>query len=179
MRNVNHPYYQRKLYLPQVDNHDSIIGKIERWEAHEKGLLHRGFTAILTYKGQFLLQHRRHPAFDKCWDFTFSSHAVYVNNQLQSDTDAIYEALKREWGLTKNDLTTKPMFKGKIYYCAKDPASIYTEHEFDYVYELKLKRLPNPSNEFLYGFKILPDIAEIKKFASTHILAPWVNKIML
>jgi isopentenyl-diphosphate delta-isomerase len=171
-------YYQQKLYLAQVDNSNNILGEVERWEAHKEGILHRGFTAILTYKGKYLLQHRKHPAFDHCWDFTFSSHQLYRNEQLQSDIDAIYHALGREWDLTESDVIEAPVFKGTVYYKAQDPNSIYTEHEFDYVYVAELKRLPKPNVDFSYGFELVPSIEEIQQLPLSYTLCPWVKEII-
>ncbi len=171
-------YYSNKLYLAEVDNNDQIIGKVERWEAHEKGILHRGFTVVLFYDGKIVLQHRKHPAFDGYWDMTFSSHQIYLNNdRLQDNLDAIYETLKREWNVDKNGLINEPMFLGKIYYKAKDPKSIYTEHEIDYIYSAKLKDDPHPNLDYAYGSQLI-DKLEIKNLKLKIKLAPWI-KIML
>src|SRR5574340_877974 len=149
-------YYSNRLYLAEVDTSDQITGKVERWLAHEKGILHRGFTVILFYDNRMVLQHRKHPAFDKFWDLTFSSHQIYLNDgRLQDNSDAIYETLKREGNIDKNGLINEPQFLGKIYYKAKDPQSIYTEQEIDYIYSAKLKEKPNPNLEYAYGFKLL------------------------
>src|SRR5260221_6102355 len=148
-------YYNKKIYLANVDERDTVIGEVERWEAHEKGILHRGFTAILSYQGQFLLQHRMHPAFDGTWDFTFSSHQVYISGQLQSDIEAIHTALTREWNMHKEDIEGTPVFLGKVLYKAKDPKSIYTEHEWDYIYLARIKKLPDPPKDFMYSYEII------------------------
>lgn len=164
-------YYSHKLYLAQVDRDDNIISPIERWEAHKKGILHRGFTLVLFYNEKLILQHRKHPAFDGCWDMTFSSHQIYVNNgYLQNNLTAIYEALKREWRVEKEGLKNEPKFLGKIYYKARDPKSIYTEHEIDHIYFAELKDKPDPNLEYAYGFQLVESL-EIE-------VAPWVKKIL-
>ena len=196
-------YYQKKQYLAQVNKSDKILGRIEKWEAHKKGVLHRGYTLILKYKNQFVLQHRKHPVFDGVFDFSFSSHQIYVpllssratlserreskesrGISLQSDLTAIYDGLKREWNLEKNDLKTEPKFLKKIYYQAKDPSSDYTEHEIDYIYTVELKKFPSPNFDFAYGFKL------VKKLEIGNCLpagkagklkikqAPWVKVIL-
>jgi len=170
-------YYEKKLYLARVDKDDNIIGKIERWKTHEKGILHRGFTIILYYQNQIVLQHRKHPAFDGFWDLTFSSHQIYKNEKLQTDLEAIYESLKREWNINKNDLIKKPKFLGKIYYQAKDPKSKYIEHEIDYIFSAELKNKPNPNPEFAYGYKTI-DKFQISNFKFQIKFAPWVKKII-
>ena len=164
-------YYKQKLFLAKVDKNDNIIEEIERWKAHKEGVLHRGFTAILIYQNQFVLQHRKHLAFDNCFDLTFSSHQIYKNNKLQTDLEAIYDTLQREWNTNKEDLVEKPKFLGKFYYKAKDPQSIFTEHEIDYIYVAELKKLPTPSFEYAYGYSL------IKKIQISNFFAPWVEKM--
>ena len=174
-------YYQKKLFLAQVDKNDNIVGKIERWQAHKKGVLHRGFTAIMTYRDNIILQHRKHLAFDDCFDLTFSSHQIYKNEKLQSDTEAIYEALKREWNIDKTGLTKEPKFLGKFYYLAKDPGSEYIEHEIDYIYQVELKNPPTPNLNFAYGFSSMTKerILNSRKvtLGINPYFAPWVKKI--
>ncbi len=170
-------YYTDKLYLAQVDKNDNVTGQVERWEAHKKGILHRGFTVILFYGDKIVLQHRRHPAFDKFWDLSFSSHQIYKNNSLQNNREAIGETLKREWNIDKNGLKRAVQFLGKIYYRAKDPNSIYTEHEFDYIYSAELKNTPNPNSNYAYGFELI-DNSEFSILNSKFSLTPWVEKII-
>jgi len=172
-------YYKKKIYIARIDKHDTIVGKIERWEAHKKGILHRGFTAILEYKDQFLLQHRKHPAFDGFWDFTFSSHQMYEGKHLVSDIDAIYRAMEREWNLNPRDTDGKPKKLGSVYYKAKDPNSIFTEHEIDSIYTMKLKNLPQPNMDYVYGYELIPSsVDSLKQNLAGYTLAPWVEKII-
>jgi isopentenyl-diphosphate Delta-isomerase len=173
-------HYQRKLYLAKIDKNDKIIGKIERWQAHKEGILHRGFTVILSYKNKFVLQHRRHLIFDKYFDLSYSSHPIYKDNKLQTDLEAIYEALKREWNIGKEELTDKPRFLDKFYYQAKDPNSIFTEHEIDYIYQAELKNIPTPNPEFSYDFSLLDKNKTLNsQFVTINFnLVPWVKKIV-
>ncbi len=166
-------YYKKKLLLAQVDKDDNIIGKVERWDAHKSGTLHRGFTMILTYQNKFVLQHRKHLAFDGYYDLTFSSHQIYVHSVLQTDEDAINETLKREWNIDQTEIKSMPKYLGKFYYIAKDPNSVFTEHEIDYIYQAELKNLPNPNLDFAYGFKLVN-----KKEVGNYKLAPWVDEIV-
>ena len=166
-------YYKKELFLAQVDKKNNILGKVERWEAHKQGILHRGFTMILTYQGRIVLQHRKHLAFDGYFDLTFSSHQIYVHNVLQTDEDAISETLKREWNIDGLGLKNIPKYLGKFYYKAKDPQSIFTEHEIDYIYQAELKSLPIPNFDFAHGFKLV-DKLQIKNFKT----APWADNII-
>ena len=75
---MNNNYYQKQLFILEVDKNDNPIKKIERWQAHKEGVLHRGFTTILKYKNSFILQIRKHPVFDGFFDLSFSSHPVFI-----------------------------------------------------------------------------------------------------
>ena len=166
-------YYKKQLFLAEVDRDDNILGKIERWKAHKEAVLHRGFTAILTYQNKIVLQHRKHLAFDGYFDLTFSSHQIYINEKLQTDLEAIYETLKREWNIDKTGLVSELKFLDKFYYIAKDPNSIFTEHEIDYIYQAELKSLPTPNPDFAYGFELI-NKQNIENFK----MAPWVEDII-
>ncbi len=166
-------YYKKKLFLAEVGKDDNVLGKIERWKAHKEAILHRGFTTILTYQNKIVLQHRKHLAFDEYFDLTFSSHQIYVNDKLQTDLEAINETLKREWNVDKSGLTGELKYLDKFYYKAKDPNSIFTEHEIDYIFMAELKNLPNPNPDFAYGFKLI-DKQNIENFKT----APWVDEIV-
>ena len=189
-------YYKQKQFLAQVNKNDSIIGKIEKWECHKKAILHRGYTCILTYQNNLVLQHRKHPVFDGVFDLSFSSHQIYLPSlssratlsersqskgsreiSLQDDLTAIYDGLKREWNLEKKKLISQPKFLKKIYYQAKDPNSDYTEHEIDYIYTVELKKLPSPNYDFAYGFKLVKKL-EIRNWKLKIKQALWVKVIL-
>ncbi len=164
-------YYKQKTYLAAVDKKDRITGRIDRWKAHEEGILHRGFTAILMIGDTYFLQHRKHPAFDGYWDLTFSSHQIYMNDILQTDEEAIKTAFTREW--KSEGATQKPEYLGNVYYKAKDPGSIYTEHEVDRIYLVHLTDPIEPDFQYAYGYETV----EFNKI-STYRLAPWVMEIL-
>jgi len=172
-------YYQKKQFLAAVDKNDRLVDKVEKWQAHKKGILHRGFTVILSYKNQIILQHRKHPVFDRLFDLSFSSHPIYKDGALQNIEEAVYEALKREWDVEKKDLVDRPKLLGKIYYKAEDIKSKFVEHEIDYTFSLILNKIPQPNLEFAYGF-LLVKRGQIlnKKLLSKTNFAPWVKKIL-
>jgi len=167
--------YQKKLFLAEVDKNDNIIGKIERWQAHKERVLHRGFTMILTYQNKFVIQHRKHLAFDGYFDLTFSSHQIYKNEKLQTDLEAINDTLKREWNIDESGLVSIPKFLDKFYYKAMDPHSLFTEHEIDYIYQAELKNLPTPNFDFAYGYSLMNKEKILK---SELPFAPWVKEII-
>lgn len=168
-------YYKKKLFLAEVDKNDNVIEKIERWKAHKEGILHRGFTAVLTYENRIVIQHRKHLAFDGFYDVTFSSHQIFDNDVLQTDLEAIGQTLKREWNIDRSGLTGTPKFLNKFYYKAKDPNSIFTEHEIDYIYQAGLKNPPSPNLDFAYGYFIMNKEQILK---SELLFAPWVKDII-
>src|SRR5438309_2028934 len=107
-------YYQQKQIIARVNKRGEVIGEIEKWEAHRKGILHLALTVALLYKGQYIVQHRKHPAFDGVFDLTSSSHPLIVDGKLQPTLEAVYLTLKREWGLEKTDLSGVPEEKGAV-----------------------------------------------------------------
>lgn len=165
--------------IARCDKKGNILGPIERWEAHEKGILHRAFTVALLYKGKLLIQHRKHPVFDGVLDVTSSSHQVFEDGKLQDTIEATLNTLKREWNIESSDLVDKPHDKGWVYYKAKDKFSIYIEHEVCNIVTATVKTLPIPNMEVAYGFSM----ASRKELYRTDSrlfsqLAPWV-KVMI
>ena len=74
-------YYKQKQIIAKVNKKGEIIGKIDKWEAHKKGILHKALSVTLIYKNQYILQHRKHVAFDGVFDLTSSSHQIYIKNR--------------------------------------------------------------------------------------------------
>ena len=75
--------------------------------------------------------------------------------------------------IDKSGLTGESKYLGKFYYKAKDPNSIFTEHEIDYIYQTELKSLPTPNPDYAYGFELVSKEQIIK-----YKVAPWVNEII-
>ncbi|MEK7559103.1 MAG: hypothetical protein AAB521_02250 [Patescibacteria group bacterium] len=170
-------YYKQKQIIAKVNRDGKVIGKIDKWEAHRKGILHKALTVALLYKDNFLIQHRKHLAFDGVFDITSSSHQLFKNGKLQSTLEATYETLQREWSLEKNDLSYEPKLKGAIYYKTKDPKSEFTEHELCDILATEVKVLPTPNFDFAYGFSLVKKEEVINKKGRIYqALAPWVKK---
>ena len=170
-------YFDKLQYIAKVDKNDKVIGKVERWQAHKTGILHRGFTLAIFYKNQVVLQHRKHPVFDGVFDTSISSHQIFENEKLQDDLTALSQTLKREWDIVSSDLEEKPKFRGTIYYRADDPKTEFKEHEMCRIYTCTVKKLKLPNFAFAYGFLVKP-LGEIKdpKNPLYSLLAPWVIK---
>jgi len=172
-------YYKQEQFLAEVDSADKIKGEIEKWEAHKKGVLHRGYTVVLTVGDLVLLQHRKHPVFDNVFDLSFSSHQIFKENILQDDFSAIYEGLFREWSIKKEEVINKPLFLRTVYYKEKDMKSGYIEHENDYIYHVELKKIPSFSPDFAYGFISLKKSEIYNKIQHLQYpAAPWVKEFL-
>ena len=173
-------YYKKKQYLAEVNEHDEIIGKIEKWEAHKKGILHRAYTAIISFEDKIVLQHRKHPVFDNFLDLSFSSHQIYEKETLQEGVVAVLEGLKREWGISAEEVIEDIKLTKKVYYNAFDDVSGYYDHEVDHIYAVELNRLPEPNYEFAYGFLTLHknNLDKLEDPRIQSLLAPWVNVML-
>lgn len=171
-------YYKKPQIIARVDRDGNVIGKIDKWEAHEKGVLHKALTITLIYKDEFIIQKRKHPAFDSAFDITSSSHQLFIDDELQTTEEAAYDCLKREWGLEKTEIS-KLKNLGSIYYKAKDSKSIYTEHEVCEILIAELNVEPKPNLDFAYGFSLVSkQELEDKNSEIYKNLAPWVKKMI-
>ncbi|HVZ11573.1 MAG TPA: hypothetical protein VG965_00955 [Patescibacteria group bacterium] len=168
------PYKKIRQIIATCDKKGNIIGEIERWKAHEEGILHRAFTVALIYKGSYVVQHRKHPVFDGVFDVSTSSHQIMQNGKLQDTFEAARTSLSREWNLDAEDLG-EFKHKGAIYYKAKDSKSIYIEHEYCDIVQVEINHIPTPNYEVAYGVSLMTR-AEIrnKKSRIYPLFAPWV-----
>ncbi|PIR80046.1 MAG: hypothetical protein COU25_02350 [Candidatus Levybacteria bacterium CG10_big_fil_rev_8_21_14_0_10_35_13] len=172
-------YYKQKQYIEKVNRGGKHLGYIEKWEAHKKGLLHRGFGIILLYKNFILLQHRKHPAFDGVLDLSSASHQLLENDKFESLTEAVINSLEREWNLKRKNITGKVKRLGHVYYKEKDPKSIYSEQEYCDVLIAKINKLPIPNLEFAYGYSLVTkEELYNKKSRIYENLSPWGKKIV-
>ena len=172
----NHSYYKQKQMIAMVNRKGEIIGEIEKWEAHTKGILHRAISVALIYKGAYVIQHRKHPAFDGVFDITVSSHQLMNEGKLEDTVACTMRALKREFNIEKKDLKKLPTIEGFVYYKAKDTKSIFIEHEIDDVLVAELKTPPTPVLDFAYGYSLVTkDELKRKDSRLYQNLAPWVK----
>jgi isopentenyldiphosphate isomerase len=174
-------YYKQTQYLAQVNENDEIQGKVEKWEAHKNGILHRAFSVALRYKDSYIMQIRKHPAFNGYIDVTASSHPLYIGEEaeineknMQATLDAVYDCLEREWGIKKNDLKYEPKNLGATIYKASDKYGGFTEHELCYLFESEIETIPTPHFDVAYGYVLLNKEELHKTSLVTATLAPWV-----
>ncbi|OGH43859.1 MAG: hypothetical protein A3I49_00185 [Candidatus Levybacteria bacterium RIFCSPLOWO2_02_FULL_37_11] len=175
---MDNAYYSKKQIIATVDKKGNTLGKIDKWHAHKNGILHRGYLGILIYKNYFVIQHRKHPAFDGVLDLSFASHQIFENGKFQEMNEAFFKDLKREMNLNKKDILGKLKYLGFIYYKEKDRKSIYTEHEICDVLIAKINKLPNPNLDFAYGYSLATKDEILKKGRIYEFLSPWAKEIV-
>ncbi|MFT4311455.1 MAG: isopentenyl-diphosphate Delta-isomerase [Candidatus Woesearchaeota archaeon] len=154
-----------------VNEKDEEIGRMEKLEAHKKGLLHRAFSVLIFHNKKLLLQKRAKTKYHSggLWTNSCCSHPE-PNQEME---DAIHKRVKEEIGCKIKDLKYVGKFKYKVK--LKD---LY-EHELDYVYFAKLnsntKLNPEEVEEIKYE-----DVEEIKKDIKQNPkkYTYWFKKIM-
>jgi len=121
-----------------VDEHDHFIGRMEKIEAHEKGLLHRAFSVfVYNDNGELLMQKRAYSKYHTpgLWTNTCCSH----QREGETNVEAGKRRLQEEMGFT-TDLEDQFSF---IY---KAPFSNgLTEHEYDHILTGHFNGIPNPN----------------------------------
>lgn len=178
--NKNLPaYFKEKQYIARVDKKGNVLGKIEKWEAHRKGILHKAFTIVLMIEDSYIVQHRKHPAFGGTLDVTISSHQLFINGELEDTITAAFNTLQREWNITKKDLVKPLSIDGSIYYKAKDKYSEFIEHEVCEVLTAHIKNPTPPNFDFAYGYSLVTKEELMEKNTRfENNLAPWVKTMI-
>ncbi|WP_313531849.1 isopentenyl-diphosphate Delta-isomerase [Sphingobacterium multivorum] len=132
-----------------VDSNDNMIGSMEKYEAHEKGLLHRAFSVFLFNDQDELLLQQRALSKYHCgglWTNSCCSHQRLA----ETNVEAAKRRLMEELGITAMDLQDTFSFV----YKAKFDNGL-TEHEFDYVLFGKFNGTPEFNEEEVAETKYL------------------------
>lgn len=145
-------------YVVLVDEKDNEIGKMEKMEAHEKGLLHRAFSVFLFNSKKEMFIHQR--AFSKYHSGGLWTNACCSHPRVGETTiDAAHRRLGEELGM---DCEIEEKFSF-IYKKKLDKG--LTEHELDHVfignYEGNFNLNPDEVNAIKY-INIDDLIADIK-----------------
>lgn len=142
-------------YVILVNENDEKIGLMEKIEAHEKGLLHRGFSVlVLNDRGELMLQQRAGHKYHSplLWTNTCCSH--------QRDGEATIAAasrrLQEEMGFS-TELTEEFSF---IYNVPFDNG--LTEHEFLHVLIGRYNGEPEINPDEVEAWKWM-DISEVRR----------------
>lgn len=148
------------LYL--VDSDDNVIGPVERWNAHQEGLLHRsGMVFLRRSDGRVLVQHRSNSkeTFPGCLDASVAFHVSYG--------ETYDSAAKRE-------LTEETGVSASLRYLGKFEHSDPPENELVAVYtcesDAEIKADPNESE----GFEFLAD-SEVDAMVASGRPTPWLR----
>ena len=143
-----------------VNEHDDMVGVMDKMEAHRQGLLHRAFSVfIFNSKGEMLLQQRALSKYHSggLWTNACCSHPLPGEKTLDAAQRRLMEELGFETPIEKIfDFTYRAEFDNG-----------FTEHEFDHVYageyEGKLNVNPDEVSDFCYK-----EIGEIKNMLQTY-----------
>ena len=150
-----------------VTESNEPIGRMEKIEAHRKGVLHRAFSIfILNERNEMLLQQRANTKYHNSglWTNACCSHP----RPFENTETAAQRRLQEELGFTTS-LTKIFDFQ---YNAAFDNG--LTEHEYDHVYigAYTGKISPNPNEVQDYCYKKMDEIANTIK-THPHKYTPW------
>ena len=143
-----------------VNEHDDMVGTIDKMEAHKQGLLHRAFSIfIFNSKGEMLLQQRALTKYHSAglWTNACCSHPMPGEKTIDAAQRRLMEELGFETSIEKIfDFTYKAEFDNGL-----------TEHEFDHVfageYEGGIDANPDEVEDFSYK-----EIPQIKNMLQDH-----------
>lgn len=142
-----------------VNEHDDMVGIMDKMEAHKQGLLHRAFSIfIFNRKGEMLLQQRALNKYHSAglWTNACCSHPVPGEKTMDAAQRRLMEELGFETPIEKIfDFTYRAEFENGL-----------TEYEFDHVFagEYEGEIFANPEEVNDFSFK---DISEIKNQLQT------------
>ena len=123
-----------------VNDADAEIGRMEKLQAHQQGLLHRAFSVLLyNAKGQLLLQKRALGKYHSpgLWTNTCCSHPKPGETIEQAVTRRLQEELA---------ITCSVVFNHKFIYRVEFDNGLI-EHEMDYVFTGLYEELGTPNPE--------------------------------
>jgi isopentenyl-diphosphate delta-isomerase len=159
-------------YVIVVDEHDVVMGQMDKLKAHQQAILHRAFSVtVQNSKGELLLQkrasHKYHSA--GLWTNTCCSHP----QPSEKTEEAAAERLMAEMGIY-----AVLRFIGKFTYRAEFKNGL-TEHEIDHVFLGQFDGEPilNPDEAESHKWLGIPEIHRLIA-QSPDEFTPWFRIIM-
>lgn len=137
-----------------VDQHDNILGTMEKIAAHRAGKLHRAISVfVFNSKGELLLQQRAGHKYHSGgkWSNTCCSHP----RPGEKTADAATRRLREEMGLDCQ------LYYAFSFIYNTDLGEGLSEHEYDHVYVGITDTLPKPDKEEVAEFTYL-SLSEIE-----------------
>ncbi len=145
----------KKEFVILVDSKDNSLGKMEKMEAHRKGVLHRAFSVFIFNDFGEMMLHQR--AFSKYHSPGLWTNACCSHPRPEERTiDAAHRRLKEEMGF---DCDLEEIFS---FVYKAEVGNGLTEHEFDHVFAGIWNNPPllNPEEANEWKFMPLPSIKE-------------------
>lgn len=143
-----------------VNEHDDMVGVMDKMEAHKQGLLHRAFSVfIFNSKGEMLLQQRALSKYHSggLWTNACCSHPILGEKTKDAAIRRLNEELGFETPVEKVfDFVYKAEFDNGL-----------TEHEFDHVFAGEYEGQLNVNTEEVNDYCYKP-IPEIKSMLQNH-----------
>jgi isopentenyl-diphosphate delta-isomerase len=143
-----------------VDEHDNVIGTMDKMEAHQKGVLHRAFSILVfNSKGEMLLQKRSKGKYHSggLWTNSCCSHPGLH----ESIEESARRRLKHEMGI---DL--EPEFAYKFLYKSNVGNNI-TEHELDHVFTGVYDGIPSINTDEVEDWKFV-NLTDLRRDIETN-----------
>ena len=140
-----HSMSELKEFVVLVDEHDNMLGTMEKMEAHQKGRLHRAISVLLFDQDcRMLLQKRASTKYH--WPNIWSNAACSHPRENETYEAAAHRRLPEELGITA-DLDWQFSF----IYKATDEVSALHEHELDHVFFGQIEESPSNINPVEVG----------------------------
>ena len=131
-----------------VDPYDRPLGKMEKMEAHEKGILHRAFSVfVFNDKNELMLQQRALSKYHSpgLWTNTCCSHP----RDGEMPEEAAHRRLVEEMGFDCE------IGKAFDFTYKADVGQGLTEHEFDHVFIGKSGKTPEINTDEVHSWKYM------------------------
>lgn len=156
-----------------VDANDTMIGEMEKIEAHKLAQLHRAVSVfVFNSKGQLLLQKR---ALNK-----YHSPGLWTNSACthpkpgESNMDAAIRRLREEMGIE-----VKQLIKVFDFIYKEEFNNELTEYEFDHVFVGVSDKIPNPESSEVLDFQYIDTNAVLEKISKKpEKFTVWFKKII-